>query len=424
MSQVSRKITLVFAIVFFSVAFILFAVAASETTGSTVRPYHPDDDSISYQEVGHDIDSGQALTYSVKSSPTPDGATPIGLARGTPAAPQTLNYHAYLPIVKEAGFNLKVFVVAYITDSGESRDPRVPITPSVAINTLTTNLIADLKLGSTWHGSTLSGTPMLNFTVYSMTLLYEQAPLQDSNGLFDYDALYNRFDICNMGVDEVWVWGNRDTKMNESVVEGPTWSMTTGSLPNCGKTMTTFGFNYYRDVSQALHSYSHSIEYMMQVYVPAGPAACDFRTSHYDFSIFMTPTQCTGALAISDTYGFVARAWPVNSNVGTCGWTHQPPNDAADYLVHHGYYGMTNTVQIRCTNWVWGGTSTVAFDCHVYNCDPWTGDPGDTYQFYVHNLIDEEKFHIWWMQNLPGDGNTSQDRGGLTRSNWWVIKFQ
>lgn len=369
---------------------------------------------ITSTEVG----SGRVVYYRAKATPTSDMFTPIGRAPATPNVPEAINppYHLYMPVQRNTGYSLKVFVLAYISATGETRDSSVPITPSVAVDFLTNALITDLRLGSTYHGV---GTPMLNFTVFSKTLLYEQTPKRAHDGLFDYDALFNRFNICGLVqqglVDEVWVWGNRESKMNEVVENGPTWSLTTGSLPNCGKSVVTMGLNYYRDVSQAMESYSHGLEYMMQQYIPSGDESCDYRTNYGDVSIFPTPGECVGPKAISDIYGFTARAWPgVNSNVGVCGWSHQPPNQSGPGLDPNYWwtYEIQTAVQDRCLNWVWGSTSTSSFSCATYGCVV-----GNSY-------LSEERFLIWWMQHFPGEGNTDRNRNGLQRPNWWTIKFR
>jgi len=380
-------------------------------------------DLVIQEEVGLNA-HGQLVFVRTKAKPA---KKPKNEQANTATATE-LTHTVFLPIVMKPG--LKVLVVAYINNSpSEYPDPDVPADPSVAVDTLTNQLIADLAQGSTWHGYATNNTSALNFSVSSSGVikLYEM-PLYRPDGNFDYVAFYDRFSICSLVqaglVDEVWVWGNANTRMWESVVNGPTWSMVNGPLPNCGKTVTTFGLNYFRHVSQAMESYTHSIEYFMQRFVPAGYESCDFRTASKPFYYFSTPPECTGQWAVSDTYGFTARAWPENSNTGVCGWAHQPPNQprAPDYgdpnSMYH--YLLTNTVQSRCTDWQWNGGSTTTFNCYTYNCvlpPPGQGD-------YPYELRSEEKFLIWWMQNIPGLNSNSRGRDGNLRPNWWTVKWK
>lgn len=337
----------------------------------------------------------------------------------------------FLPfVVKPEIYYPKVLVVAYINDSPDDfPDPDVPADPSVAVDTLTNQLIMDLAQGSIWHGYAISGTPVLNFSVsISGVIKLNELPPYRPDGNFDYVAFYNRFNICSLVqsglVDEVWVWGNANSYMWENVVNGPTWSMVNGPVPNCGRTVATFGFNYFRHISQALEAYAHSIEYFMQRFVPAGYESCDFRTASKSFYSWATPSQCTGQWAVSDIYGFTSRAWPENSNVGVCGWSHQPPNQTRvpDYTdpdsMYH--YLLTNVVQSRCTDWQWGGSNTSGFDCYTYGCV--LPPPGE--DDYVYDLRSEEKYLIWWMQSLPGLGNNNKNRNGNLRPNWWTIKWK
>lgn len=354
-------------------------------------------DLIIHEEVGLNAHN-QIIFARTKAKPTQEttNETPRIYAIGT------LTRTVFLPVVmKPEIYYPKVLVVAYINSSpSEYPDPDVPADASVAVDTLTNQLIADLAQGSTWHGYATSGTPVLNFSVSisGVIKLYEMPPYRP-DGNFDYVAFYNRFGICSLVqaglVDEVWVWGNANTHMWESVLNGPTWYYGNGPLPNCGRTITTFGFNYFRHVSQALEAYVHSVEYFMQRFVPAGYEACDFRTASKSFYSWGTPSECTGQWAVSDTYGFTARAWPENNNIGVCGWAHQPPNQprVPDYndpdSMYH--YMLTNVVQSRCTDWQWGGSSTTSFNCYTYGCV--LPPPGEW--DYPYELRSEEKYLIW-----------------------------
>jgi hypothetical protein len=72
----------------------------------------------------------------------------------------------------------------------------------------------------------------------------------------------------------------------------------------------------------------------------------------------------------------------------------------------------------------WSGGTISNLSCSAWGCEV-CPDPGsDPYGFFVCNERNEERYLIWWMQNIPGLGNSSYGRTGAIRPNWWTFKFQ
>ena len=339
------------------------------------------------------------------------------------AASASLDYKAYLPLIQKAA-RPPVLVVVY-------RNKTPGYDPATLVNTT----IADLRAGSIWHGySNPNGQPGLEYglTDGAMTVVYESPPTQSSNGYIDLNAVYQRFNICPRvqagQVGEVWIWTDGDYPSyspGEFVVNGPTWSLVWGglSVPNCGKTTFTLLLNFDRSVSQAMESYAHSIEATMGVFAASGYEACDFFSLTLPNLFGPAPSQCTGFWAASDQYAFTARPAPVNSNIGVCGNVHWPPNLPVSATTEY-YFSVQTPQQSRCINWQWNGGTVASISCTAWQCESCPDPSTDPIGFYWCNNRNEERYLIWWMQNLPGIGNNSYGRTGSVRPNWWEFRFR
>jgi hypothetical protein len=273
--------------------------------------------------------------------------------------------------------------------------------PANDVDLLNQQLIDDLKLASRWHGYAHPGNPAaLDYQPYggAVLKLNEQPPHRSDNGLFDYAAVYQRFNLCALiqaeQVDEVWIWESGDGHAEEWVTIGPVWSMTKGmNVPNCGRTVSTLNLNYELPVDYALHSFGHRIEGALMTNRP-----CDFYTKTYPWTGW--PAYCAGR--VSDQLGYVGRPFSGNNNIGVCGDIHHPPNitDTREYI-----YDDPTTVQSTCQDVQWDGTAATS----AINCQDWGCSQGG--------------YMIWWMQNLPGIGSDSHDRYGKPMVNWWNYLF-
>jgi hypothetical protein len=284
-----------------------------------------------------------------------------------------------------------VFVIAYM-DAAPVYDP----------DAHQNALLSYLRQASIWHGyANPSGQPALVYHTFGGTVIRidEVPPYRADNRKFDYAAVYARFDLCNKiradEVDEVWIWESGDGNAWEWVTNGPKWSWTNDSnVPNCGRTVTTMNLNYQREIDMALESFGHRLEGTFMTHFP-----CHFYTNTWPWIYW--PARCEGL--VSDRFGYVARPFSGNGNVGVCGCVHGPPNILDDR--ENVYDDPTTTLSI-CKDWQWDGTGVVS----RINCSEEWG-------------CTERGFLVWWMQNLPGLGNNNHDRDGDLMPNWWSSLF-
>jgi len=323
------------------------------------------------------------------------------------ALAETLSWRFYLPLVLESPYRtVRVFAVAYMDE---------PVTPQ-SIDNLHSQLISDLTFGSKWHGYQISTSKSaFAYTTYpgGVVKLSEPPPHRPS-GLFDYDAVYQRFNLCakiqNGEVDEVWIWESGTGNAGEFVVNGPTWNAIPNgyNVPNCGRTIATFNLRYNMTVNYALHSYNHRVEDALMRFAVSNPATCDFITlsgpppSRLSNIAPISDPNCTGSLAQNDRLGYTARPMSANGNVAVCGDVHFPPNIFSPWTSQNAYaYSSLSNVSSRCQNWQWSlGVSPSTINCSVWGCN-------------------ERGFLLWWMQNIPGLGNNNQDRDGNFQPVWW-----
>lgn len=179
----------------------------------------------------------------------------------------------------------------------------------------------------------------------------------------DYAKIFADQNICQKGVDEVWLWG------------GP-WFGTYEFTPlnYCGKTMFVMGFNYERGPGEMIHDFGHRMEYVGIHKVGEGDGSWkqDEANEWNKFSliaghcgnIHYTPGSTVG----QDEYNYTRTA-----NVTT----------ACD-----GYYNYPDLPQPK-----------------TYNCSAW----GCT----------DLGYYKWWLQQIPSRGGASQVNGKIIYNNWW-----
>ena len=177
----------------------------------------------------------------------------------------------------------------------------------------TFKLIDYIRCGSTWHGEkyyNCYGGFALNYSVYDF--VYDNGiPPYGDDGTFDYGAVYEKFDICNLikedKIDEIWIWESGNGKASESVTSRSKDStgnpLSVNMPPSCGKTVTILNFNYMRSIDLALHTYGHRIERAMWFH-------------HFDeFGCGYIPSEAENGT-------FTSRPSPENNYIGTCGDIH------------------------------------------------------------------------------------------------------
>lgn len=272
-------------------------------------------------------------------------------------------------------------------------------TPTVDLQEKTERLIALLKEASMYHGyANRTARPYIEFRIFGDNVIQDpEIPPMGPNGYYSYAAIYDKYNLCSLiqahQVDEVWHWDDGGREFTEWVTTGPEWSWTWGTdAPNCGRQITTMSFNWNRDLDVAMEVYHHRLEGLFMNYFP-----CEFWTDTWPWTGW--PSQCAGL--VSDRFGYVARPFAGNNNIGVCGDAHHPPN-ILDLYGHSYDYRDPTTVQSICEDWQQDGTATIkSFNCQEWGCN-------------------QTQYHIWWMQNLPGLGNTNRDRNGRPQPNWWA----
>lgn len=250
-------------------------------------------------------------------------------------------------------------------------------------------LMNNLKDAST-HVRDASTIPSLDYQpVVSYELMDIPATSAAFSGKVDYISILNNLDICTYvdiyGVRDVWMWtgastqvpGTDESNMAMGKNASALWnrgtygdisnSTQTNDLPVCNNTYVLYGFNFGRELATMIHNYGHQLERLFMF---------------YDNALFTNFSQ------------------PYGPTAGTkhCGWVHFPPNGASDYN-----YGNTTTVTTSCSAWDPASESvTETLNCSTWNCD-------------------HEKFLVWWMKRLPGNGSPVTHNTETLRNIWYPL---
>ena len=265
----------------------------------------------------------------------------------------------------------------------------------------TANLKNKLGAGSAWHRYSNASAPQASNYSTAITYEYDYAvptvPNPHYNGTSDvykvrpdYNSVMNGVGICdwvqNHGVTDVWMYayqGPTQLGISESEMSGPNGDISNSyrdnKMPVCNKTYTVYTFNEGRGSAEAIESYGHQIENELD-YV-------DHNTFRNLFENIATPYPGNGSAA------------------SHCGSIHNPPNAKSEYD-----RADTAPHQSDCMAWYPDGTGTLSnISCANWGCN-WVDDTNNP----------AENYDIWWMQNLPGRGNTVLLAGHHMR-NWWDV---
>jgi hypothetical protein len=141
-----------------------------------------------------------------------------------------------------------------------------------------------------------------------------------------------------------------------------------------------YTFNQYRGTEEATESYGHQIEAEL---------------SNFDFTLFTTKFEN----APNPPY-------PSQSSAASrCGSVHNPPNASKERDTAN-----TTGHASDCMNWFPDGLGTTSsISCLNWGCNN-NGDNDNPSLNWIR----------WWMQNIPGKGNTVMYQGSPL-SNWWDI---
>jgi hypothetical protein len=207
----------------------------------------------------------------------------------------------------------------------------------------------------------------------------------------DYNQVMTRENICNyvnnQGVTEVWMWayqGGSQLGISESEMSGPhgdvSNSMRNNAMPVCSKTYKVYTFNQFRGTEEATESYGHQIEAEME----------NFDSNLFDTLFENKPNP----------------PYPAHGSAASrCGSVHNPPNASKERDT------ANTTPHISdCMNWDPNGLGPVTgISCQNWGC----ANNGDNDNPSINWIR-------WWMQSIPGKGNTVTYQGSPL-SNWWDI---
>ena len=263
----------------------------------------------------------------------------------------------------------------------------------------------------------------LGVRVVDIITVYEQTPpglsrQTDASGKLipevDYRRMFERLGIenyvNNLGVREIWMWnGSVDSSFpsydpvtclpeyTRAVPESNMSSPLTGDISNSYRwddlpvynhTYVVYGQNIRRTQAEAMHNRGHQLEAIL---------------SHVD------SLRNGNANFFWDL--FCGRNPDGSFAPGRVGNTHYPPNAESDYD-----YLNPRLVLSDCEDWTPAGTGTKK----SVNANTWGNLP---YAWPTTGAVEqktESQYYLYWMQNMPGRGNTiAHGTSGLT--NWWVF---
>jgi hypothetical protein len=374
--------------------------------------------------------------------------------------PLTVTMDGNKDITASLGKAMNAYIVMYTTQALPF--PYGVLDPFVTTGDLSHQLLLDLTAGTAYHAySDGTQTPSLAWrtvpvrgspgeivhripgTVPTNCGLDAQGrnlygPCTVAQSMADYAEIFNDIqahygdDICSLvqngQVQEVWIWhdGASIGHMLERVTKWPYYTAGGGGyrVPNCGAVYAIMGLNFNRGEASAMESSVHRVEDAFHLLFP-----CEFDEPFQtdDGSDIYWPNHTLGKTfryyqsTCSSSKGYIARARR-DTSVAQCGWAHFSPNvtwetedrETADGLQYKGYQRTDLKFITGCDDWnpnpAIPQTVSSRIDCR----------DGSLWQCGQPNSDDDKvHFHIWWMQNIPGESNTVQRCDGTPLSNWW-----
>lgn len=272
------------------------------------------------------------------------------------------------------------------------------------------------------YGTHTTGSYM-GYRVVDIISVYEPTPrgkvrYYDANGLpcfeIDYHAVAERFDLEDYinvhGVKEVWMWQygmdsgypSYDPQIHKPCKFRFAWesnmaSPSTGDVSNSNQdpddlpifdnTYILYGQNIRRSQAEAIHNHGHQIERMLP---------------HVNF------------VQDGNTDLFWKKFVGQNSNgdfiTGRCGWTHMPPNTTGNYD-----YLNPTLVASDIKAWTPAGGPTTMVNVNTWGNANYIWPGAADFPQRI-----ESQWYIYWMQSMPGNGNTIPD-GVNYMTNWWDV---
>lgn len=283
----------------------------------------------------------------------------------------------------KAPWTVKVLVLNYFPVTADKKNIDIKVTSNVGAplaeikkkcERMTKETLHALQEGSRYHAyKNPDAKPSLLYEVVDTLTYYEAVPPHPKKKNYnDYNKMMERSDIRKYveekGVREVWIWGYHSptsgpVESNMASVHGNISNSHRDpfDLPILKHTYTVYHYNYERETAEAVHDHMHQLE---AIY------------GHYGGELWKTFTGKPGQ-------------W-------RCGCCHFPVNAVQDYDYHNKRY-----VDSDIEDWRPEGFG----EKKRMNCDRWNSD--------------EVKWHILWMQSIPG-ANNGLTYQGKPLTNWWV----
>ena len=275
------------------------------------------------------------------------------------------------------------------------------------ISTITTRAKFMLEEGSRYRGYKNAAAPQVGYQVVEIYNFYESFkpglpdPALPGNSFPDYLDILGRIPaqelIEQSGVKEIWLYGYHFGKfsLNESNMSSPATGdvsnsyRTPNDLPIFDRTYILYQNNYTRSHAEAVHNHGHQIESMM-----------GYVNQRYDGNTDLFWRKFVGL----DANGVFVP--------GHCGATHWPLNARTDY----DYNNAVDHVQSDCEDWTPAGTGAKK-DASLAT---WADIPYAWPDTGTVSQKNEAQWYVYWMQNLPGAGNTIP-YNATTLENWWTF---
>ncbi|MBI4893369.1 MAG: hypothetical protein HY821_22300 [Acidobacteria bacterium] len=290
------------------------------------------------------------------------------------------------------------------------------------IDTYDRNVKFMLEEGTRFRGyKTPAAIRAQGYKVVGYFTVYEPTPpgkmFGGANGRHwhaDWISIFDRFDmktyVEKLGVREVWLWmGYVDQTFPsynpnihtpeklrgiwESNMSSPTTGDISNSdrdntdLPVYNKTYVAYTQNTRRTQAEAIHNHGHQLESMLSY----------AQSRDYDQNLLWQ--KFSGPMPLS----------------GRCGNTHFPPNGRQDYD-----YLNPGFVLSDCEDWTPDGTGAKK----QTNVDTW-GLLNYAWPVPAPPQQVESQYYMYWMQNMPGLGNTIPAAIGASTigrlNNWWNL---
>ncbi len=241
----------------------------------------------------------------------------------------------------------------------------------------------------------------------------------------DYVGMFSQFNVeakVTAGeVDEVIIYAHAFAGLNESAMAGDQAYNLNGPViwrPGI-KNFVVMGLNYERGRSEALESFGHRAEWLLDRHAFVQPADEIFTIPYYPciWSDFPAGDYCgstrqpTPQRSIYDKFSTVEGLVAGNAGVGAAHWAPNARNRGDEYN-----WSLANTAYTMADDWQYNyPTLTGAATKRLVNLNEWTP--------YAQDADAGRGFKKWWFMHFPrvaglypNDGNV---RNRFRLNNWW-----